>query len=74
MCTGYCDCLPHAGGSTFEEALEQVAMCMFSYMTDLDTVEFDPACCREVKASGVCVCGGGVCAVPRGHALFHRYR
>ncbi len=43
------------------EALEQLAMCMFNYMTDLDKVEFDPACSREVSASGmrpwVRVCG-----------------
>jgi hypothetical protein len=42
------------GGATMPEALEQLAMCMFNYMTDLDTVDFDPACCREVRAKGAC--------------------
>lgn len=32
---------------------------MFNYMTDLDGVDIDPACCRTVVASGArrsCVC------------------
>lgn len=29
----------HAWGSSLQEALEQVVVCMFQYITDVDTVE-----------------------------------
>jgi SHS2 domain-containing protein len=38
------------GGSDIKEAFEQVAVCMFGYMTDLKTVDFTET--REIEAAG----------------------
>jgi hypothetical protein len=34
------------------EAFEQLAVCMFGYMTELDTVSIDVECGREIVATG----------------------
>lgn len=45
------------GGSDLAQALEQVTLAMFGYMTELGTVEPDPALDWEVTASGKDVLG-----------------
>jgi hypothetical protein len=41
------------GGSTLEAAFEQTIVCMFNYMTDVDAVEVDPSCHRELTVTGL---------------------
>jgi SHS2 domain-containing protein len=40
------------GGATLREALEQLALAMFGYMTELETVAIDPAASTFVEATG----------------------
>lgn len=40
------------GGPTLASAIEQVIVCMFNYMTDLDGVDIDRSCNREITATG----------------------
>ena len=42
------------GGSDLEEALVNVILCMFNYMTDLHGVKEDASCTRSVEVSGMC--------------------
>src|SRR5690606_14741708 len=40
------------GGPTLKEAFEQVVICMFGYITELDRVDIDEECQVEVEAEG----------------------
>jgi len=42
----------HSWGASLEEALEQVVLAMFAYMTDLTRVEIDPAATESFEVSG----------------------
>ena len=42
----------HSWGDSLEEALEQVALAMFSYITDLDRVSIDPSRTESFEVSG----------------------
>jgi len=42
----------HTWGSTLQEALEQVVVAMFGYMTDLRLVDVDEECTTTVEAKG----------------------
>jgi hypothetical protein len=41
------------GGSNMIEAFEQVVVCMFGYMTELDKVDIDPTQTRTISAEGL---------------------
>ncbi len=45
-----------AGGGSLEEVFEQVVVCMFDYITDLDAVVNNDACNRELAVSGSQAC------------------
>jgi hypothetical protein len=40
------------GGADMKEAFEQVLVCMFGYMTELDKVDVDITQTRTIKAEG----------------------
>ncbi|EFN55786.1 hypothetical protein CHLNCDRAFT_14100, partial [Chlorella variabilis] len=42
----------HAWGATLTEAFENVALCMFNYMTPLKGIAIDPALTRRYEAEG----------------------
>ncbi len=48
----------HSWGATMKAAFENMAPCMFNYMTDLAKVQEDPEEVFELKIEGVCaLCG-----------------
>ena len=50
-------------GSTLQTAFEHVAIAMFGYMTDLETVEIDESCNRTMRVKGQV--GTGAVVQPR---------
>ena len=41
-----------SGGNDMKEAFEQVIVCMFGYMTELESVDIDAAQTRKISAEG----------------------
>lgn len=50
--TGTCDMYYCAGGTTLNEALEQLIVSMFEYMTSLDTVDVNDSCSFVAETEG----------------------
>lgn len=50
----------HSWGSSLQEALEQLVLCLFHYMTDLSTIEFQ----KDISEQN------GRCLVAEGHDLY----
>lgn len=61
---------PRAGGGSLVEALEQAGVALFAYMTEISSVERDPAWSRVVRASGAegSICSPAGCAPHVSHA------
>ena len=41
------------GGYNMEKALENIVLCMFGYISELDTVSIDPQCTTRIDANGL---------------------